>query len=219
MLGLQDTTALLLAGGRGLRMGGVDKGLQPFQGQALAQHVLQRLAGQGPPGLHGVVINANRNPETYRALGEASFSQDQVQLIPDQDEAFAGPLAGIQAGLAVCPTALMLVVPCDSPWIPLDMAQRLLLALQLEHADVASVLAPEVQAGGAVQMRSQPVFCLMRTLVAPSLQQFLASGGRKVQAWMDQLRTVHVPFDAAGDDPRAFANANTLEDLRQLEGP
>jgi len=210
---------LVLAGGRGLRMGGVDKGLQPFNGHAMAHHALQRLASQQGGLLHGVIVNANRHPEQYQALGLDAFGARQVTVVPDRDAEFSGPLAGFQAGLDVCPSALMLTVPCDSPLFPPDLATRLLAGLLQANADMAVVLAPEVGRDGSTNLRSQPVFCLMRTTVADSLHAFMENGGRKVDAWTAQLRLVPVPFDAPGDDPRAFANANTLEELRQLEAP
>lgn len=218
---LHDIAALVLAGGRGMRMGGVDKGLQLFNGLPMAQHALQRLQAQQGGALGGAVaqaiVNANRNPEVYRALGEATLGAGRVQVVPDRDSEFAGPLAGFQAGLDACATPLMLTVPCDSPLFPLDMAQRLLAALLQAGADMAVVMAPEAGRDGQVTLRAQPVFCLMRTAVAPGLHAFLSSGGRKVDAWTATLRCTAVPFDAPGDDPRAFANANTLDELRQLE--
>jgi molybdopterin-guanine dinucleotide biosynthesis protein A len=117
----------------------------------------------------------------------------------------------------VCPTPLMLTVPCDSPLFPLDLAQRLLVALVQSGADMAVVMAPEAGRDGLLALRSQPVFCLMHTAAAASLHTFLADGGRKVEAWSAGLLRVQVPFDAPGDDPHAFANANTLDELRQLE--
>lgn len=216
---LGDITALVLAGGRGMRMGGVDKGLQAFNGHAMAQHALQRLAAQQGGPLQGVIINANRHPEQYQALGLAAFGAGQVAVVPDRDAEYAGPLAGFQAGLDVCRSALLLSVPCDSPLFPLDLAARLLSALVRANADVAVVVAPEVGRDGSAGLRSQPVFCLMRATVSDSLNAFMAAGGRKVDAWTEQLRLVHVAFDAPSDDPRAFANANTLDELRHLEKP
>lgn len=216
---LADITALVLAGGRGTRMGGVDKGLQAFNGHAMAQHALQRLASQQGGSVHGVIVNANRHPEQYQALALTAFDAGQVTVVPDRDVEYAGPLAGFQAGLDVCSSALMLTVPCDSPLFPLDLATRLLVALVHADADLAVVLAPEASRDGSVSMRSQPVFCLMRTAVAGSLHSFMAAGGRKVDAWTAPLRLVQVAFDRPTDDPRAFANANTLDELRQLENP
>src|ERR1700679_2049327 len=113
-----DITGLILAGGRGSRMGGVEKGLQIYSGRPLAQHTLERLRPPVPP----VMVNANRNQETYRALNVPVWS-DQV---PD----FPGPLAGMLAGLAHCDTALMATVPCDTPNFPLDLVARLAGGLQ-----------------------------------------------------------------------------------------
>jgi molybdopterin-guanine dinucleotide biosynthesis protein A len=216
---LSDITALVLAGGRGMRMGGVDKGLQAFNGHAMAQHAMQRLGAQQGGHLHGIIINANRHPEQYQALALAAFNAEQVAVVPDRDTEYAGPLAGFQAGLDVCNSALMLTVPCDSPLFPLDLAVRLLAALTQADADMAVVQAPEAGRDGTVSLRSQPVFCLMRSAVADSLHAFMAAGGRKVDAWTAQLRLVQVAFDLPTDDPRAFANANTLDELRQLEKP
>ena len=217
---LGDTTALVLAGGRGLRMGGVDKGLQPFRGQPMAQHALQRLAAQlgGPlQGLHSVLINANRNADDYLALGEAGWGAGRVRVFADRVPDFSGPLAGFQAGLDLCTSPLLLTVPCDSPLFPLDLAQRLLDALNTARADIAVVQAPEVGRDGQPSLRSQPVFCLMRASLLGSLTRFLEGGGRKVDAWTAQHSVVQVPFNLAGDDPHAFANANTLDELRLLE--
>lgn len=198
-------------------MGGVDKGLQAFAGRPLATHALQRLVSQQGVRLHGVCISANRHIESYAALGSAVFGADRVQVVPDLDASFAGPLAGFAAAWQACPTDWMLAVPCDSPRFPLDMAQRLYAAAQAAGADMATVLAPQDDAGGTPQLRLQPVFCLMHRRVAAGLHTYLAGGGRKVGAWSGSLQRVQVPFDAPGDDPRAFANANTLDELRQLE--
>ena len=214
---LRDITALVLAGGRGLRMGGVDKGLQPFRGQPMAQHALQRLAAQQGGALYGVLINANRNPEDYLALGETAWGVGHVRVFADRVPDFSGPLAGFQAGLDLCESPLLLTVPCDSPLFPLDLAPRLLAALNAAQADIAVVQAPEAGRDGAIALRSQPVFCLMKAGLRDSLTHFLEGGRRKVDAWTAQHRVVQVPFNATGDDPHAFANANTLDELRLLE--
>jgi molybdenum cofactor guanylyltransferase len=212
-----DITALVLAGGRGVRMGGVDKGLQPFRGQPMAQHALQRLSQQQGGPIHGVLINANRNAEDYLALGAATWPGGQVQVCADRVADFSGPLAGFQAGLDVCRSALLLSVPCDSPLFPLDLAARMLQALNAETADVAVAQALEVGRDGLPSLRSQPVFCLMKASLGESLAEFLKGGGRKVDAWTALHRVVQVPFNLAKDDPHAFANANTLDELRLLE--
>ncbi len=215
--GIDDITALVLAGGRGARMGGADKGLQPFRGKPLVQHALARLAGQDGGPLHGVLVNANRNTELYLQQAQTCFGSGTAMVVADRVQDFSGPLAGFEAGLALCSSPLLLTVPCDSPLFPLDLARRLLDALLAAEADVA--VAQALEAGPADQpvMRSQPVFCLMKASLHQSLSAFLASGGRKIDAWTAQHRVVDVPFNTAADDPRAFANANTLDELRSLE--
>lgn len=220
---LSNTIALVLAGGRGSRMGGVDKGLETFRGQPLVETALQRLALQSGGPVRGVIINANRNAEVYTTLGQRILGASPtaetalIAVVPDTLNDFAGPLAGFLVGLQHCESAYMLTVPCDSPLFPLDLGQRLMDALLVDAADIAMVSAPEVGRDGAVKLRSQPVFCLMKTSVLASLTQFLTEGGRKIDAWTALHRVVQVTFDAPGDDPQAFANANTLVELRALE--
>jgi molybdopterin-guanine dinucleotide biosynthesis protein A len=203
MIPAHDITGLILAGGRGARMGGADKGLQNFNGMPLALHTLMRLQMQ----VGEVLINANRNLAAYESFG-ASVWHD---ALPD----FAGPLAGFMTGLEHCDTPWLLTVPCDTPLFPLDLVQRLAEAAEAQDAEIAMACAPE--ADGA--LRPQPVFCLLRRELMESLHLFTQGGGRKIDAWTGQHRTVHVHFNAPGDDPRAFFNANTLDELRQLESP
>ena len=214
---LAQTTALVLAGGRGSRMGGVDKGLQLFRGRPLVETALQRLAMQAGGPLQAVLINANRNADAYAAAGQRSLGLIEHQVVADTLDDFAGPLAGFLVGLQHCHSAYLLTVPCDSPLFPLDLAARLLAALERENADIAMVTAPEQGRDGVVQPRSQPVFCLMRATLRDSLAQFLAQGGRKIDVWTALHRLVLVPFVSPSDDPQAFANANTLDELRSLE--
>jgi molybdopterin-guanine dinucleotide biosynthesis protein A len=197
-------TGLILAGGRGSRMGGSDKGLQNFHGLPLALQTLMRLQLQSLP-LQEVLINANRNLAAYESLG--------VPVWPDSIDGFAGPLAGFQTGLERCETPLMLTVPCDTPLFPLDLVERLAAALDAQDADLAMAAAHEPD--GAV--RTQPVFCLLKTDLLESLVKFTQAGGRKIDAWTAQHRCAIVPFDLPGDSPHAFANANTLAELQQLE--
>jgi molybdopterin-guanine dinucleotide biosynthesis protein A len=197
-------TGLILAGGRGSRMGGTDKGLQNFHGLPLALQTLMRLQLQSLP-LQEVLINANRNLAAYEALG--------VPVWPDSIDGFAGPLAGFQTGLERCETPLMLTVPCDTPLFPLDLVERLFQAMDEQNADVA--MAAALEADGTV--RPQPVFCLIKTELLESLVKFTQSGGRKIDAWTAQHRCAIVPFDLPDDSPQAFANANTLAELQQLE--
>ena len=197
-------TGLVLAGGRGTRMGGSDKGLQNFRGLPLALQTMMRLQLQSLP-LQEVMINANRNLAAYESLG--------VPVWPDSIEGFAGPLAGFMTGLERCETPLLLTVPCDSPLFPLDLAERLWQAMRAQGADLAMAAAPEED--GAV--RPQPVFCLLKMELLESLVKFTQGGGRKIDAWTAQHRCAIVAFDATGDSPHAFANANTLAELQQLE--
>ena len=188
-------TGLILAGGRGSRMGGVDKGLQVYQGQPLALHALLRLA----PQVGELMINANRNIGAYESMG--------VPVWPDALPDYAGPLAGFLTGLEHCETAYLVTVPCDSPAFPLDLVERLAAALEAADAEVA--MAATVEQG---QLQVQPVFCLMRASLMESLVAFTQGGQRKIDRWTAQHRCVNVPFD----DSAAFVNANTLDDLRRL---
>ncbi len=207
MINPTDITALILAGGRGSRMGGVDKGLQNFNGMPLALHTLTRLQMSG--GVGQIMINANRNLAAYESFG--------VPVWPDVLADYAGPLAGFLTGLERCETPYLLTVPCDTPLLPLDLAQRLAAALEAEDADIAMAAAPEAGRDGRMQVRTQPVFCLLRTELLESLVRFTQDGGRKIDAWTALHPTSVVAFDAPGDDPQAFFNANTLAELQQLE--
>jgi len=186
-------------------MGGVDKGLQTFNGIPLALHTLLRLQMQTGQ----VMINANRNLAAYEAFG--------TPVWPDVVADYAGPLAGFMTGLERCETPFMVTVPCDTPRFPLDLVARLATGLMQQQADLAMAVAPETDAQGIQQLRPQPVFCLLRIELLESLVAFVHQGGRKIDAWTDQLKTALVAFDQPGDDPMAFANANTLTELKQLE--
>jgi molybdopterin-guanine dinucleotide biosynthesis protein A len=201
----QDITGLILAGGRGSRMGGVDKGLQNFNGIPLALHTLMRLG----PQVESVMVNANRNLSAYESFGASVW--------PDASADFAGPLSGFLVGLERAETPYVLTVPCDTPRLPLDLAERLAEALIREDADIAMAAAPETDEHGQTQIRTQPVFCLLKIELSESLVKFTHNGGRKIDAWTAQHKTVVVPFDAEGDDPLAFANVNTLTELQALE--
>jgi molybdopterin-guanine dinucleotide biosynthesis protein A len=209
MMRMPDSTApaitgLILAGGRGSRMGGTDKGLQNFRGMPLALHALMRLQMQSLAP-EETLINANRNLSAYESLG--------VPVWPDSIDGFAGPLAGFLTGLERCETPLLLTVPCDSPLFPLDLAERLYTALSQENADMAMAAAQEADG----QVRAQPVFCLLKTGLLESLVKFTQSGGRKIDAWTAQHHCALVPFDGPEDNALAFSNANTLAELQQLE--
>lgn len=186
-------TGILLAGGRGSRMGYVDKGLQTFNGKAMVAHVLERLA----PQVDEVLINANQNLDQYAAFGH--------RVIADEITGFVGPLAGFERGLTHASFDLLVTAPCDSPFLPANLVARLQAALESGGGELS------VAKTGA---QAHPVFCLMRREVLPSLRAFLASGGRKIDLWYKTLKVVEVNFD---DQQEAFRNINTLEEKRALE--
>jgi len=192
----ESISGLILAGGRGTRMGHVDKGLQPFGGTTMAAHVLARLE----PQVATVAINANRNLDTYAAYG--------VPVWPDDTPDYAGPLAGLQAGLRRCATTYLLTAPCDSPFLPADLAERLHEGLRAAGADLAVAVTEE---NGRRQVH--PVFCLLKASLEPVLSAYLDGGGRRMDGWYPQIKVTEVLFDAAD----AFRNINTLDELRELD--
>jgi molybdopterin-guanine dinucleotide biosynthesis protein A len=187
-------TGVVLAGGQGRRMGGVDKGLRPLRGRPMVAWVIERLQ----PQVDEVLINANQNLDRYAAFGH--------RVIPDAIGGFAGPLAGLQRGLTEAAHELVLTVPCDSPFLPADLAARLMAALDRESADLTVARTGD---------QPHPVFCLCRRNVLPGLTAFLEGGGRKIDAWYAALRVAEVAFD---DQAAAFRNINTREELAAAEG-
>jgi molybdopterin-guanine dinucleotide biosynthesis protein A len=192
----QDITGLVLAGGRGSRMGGVDKGLQNHRGLPLALHALLRLQ----PQVGQLMLNANRNLGAYEALG--------APVWPDPIGDFQGPLVGFLVGLQHAETPWVATVPCDTPDFPADLVARLSTAIEQRGADIAYATTLE---GGLEQ--PHPVFCLMPIALHDSLLAFLDGGGRKIDAWFAQHRAVGVRFA----DADAFFNANTAEELAKLQ--
>lgn len=190
---MEAVTGVVLAGGLGRRMGGVDKGLQPLRGKPMVQWVIERFALQ----VDEVLINANQNLETYGGFGH--------RVIPDAIGGFAGPLAGLHRGLNEASHELVATVPCDSPFLPRDLVPRLRAALELENAGLAVARTGD---------QLHPVFCVCRRTVLPSLTAFLESGGRKIDAWYSALQVVEVRFD---DQPDAFSNINTESELRGFD--
>jgi molybdopterin-guanine dinucleotide biosynthesis protein A len=184
---MEGVTGIVLAGGQGRRMGGVDKGLQPLRGKPMAAWVLERLA----PQVDEILVNANQNLEAYARFG--------YRVVPDAIGGFAGPLAGLHAGLAAAAHPLAVTVPCDSPFLPPDLVARLRGALGAHDLAVAKTGA-----------QPHPVFSLVRRAVRDHLAAFLAGGGRKIDAWYATLKVVEVPFD---DQAEAFRNINTREEL------
>lgn len=187
-----DIAGVILAGGQGRRMGMIDKGLQPFSGETLVRRVLRRLA----PQVATVLISANRNLDRYRELG--------CPVVTDRIPGFAGPLAGLQAAFFASDVPLIVTVPCDSPFLPEDLVQRLRAGLEAKDADIA------VPRTGTQVHRA---FGLMRREIQPGLEAFLDSGERRVGLWQASLNVAEVEFD---DQPDAFSNINTPEELMRL---
>jgi molybdenum cofactor guanylyltransferase len=182
-------SGIVLAGGQGRRMGGVDKGLQLLHGQPMVAHVLSRFR----PQVAEVVINANQNVEAYAEFGH--------RVIGDELSGFAGPLAGLHAGMKAAMHPVVVTVPCDSPFLPADLVARLQAAL--DDNDLAVAKTGD---------RSHPVFAMVRTRFRENLEAFLASGGRKIDAWYGALKFIEVRFD---DEADAFRNINTIEELKR----
>ena len=195
-MGIAEITGLVLAGGRGSRMGGVDKGLQIHLGMPLAMQALLRLG----PQVGALMINANRNLGAYESMG--------VPVWPDAQLDYPGPLAGFLAGLEHCETPYLVTVPCDTPNFPTDLVARLAQALVAQDAEIA--MAATLEQG---RQQVQPVFCLMAANLLESLVLFTQSGQRKIDRWAGQQRCATVLFD----DADAFFNANTLADLQRLQ--
>ncbi len=219
MIAPADVTGLVLAGGRGSRMGGADKGLLPLHGVPLALHAARRLQ----PQVGRVAINANRHLDQHAAWG--------LPVWPDADTAgFLGPLAGILAGLRRCETPWLACVPCDSPAFPADLVARLAVGAEEAGVPLAVACAPHpapdtgtsvdpVNTTASRTLRVQPVFCLLRAELAEPLATYLAGGGRKAGAWMAGLPHARVAFDRPGDDPAAFDNLNTPADWARVGAP
>ena len=182
-------TGVILAGGLGRRMGGIDKGLQELRGQTMVHRVIERLA----PQVDELLINANRNVERYAAFGH--------RVVPDRIPDYAGPLAGLHAALSAAAQPLVATVPCDSPFLPADLVSRLFSALTATNADLAVARTFD---------QPHPVFCLCKREVLPHLSEFLAGGGRRFEQWYATLKAVEVAFD---DEAEAFENINTREEL------
>ena len=185
----QPVTGVILAGGLGRRMGGIDKGLVAFNGRPMVAHVIARLKPQADE----ILINANRNADQYRAWG--------YRVIADAIEGFAGPLAGLERGLAEARHELVVTAPCDSPFLPTVLVERLHASMRSANADLAVARTGD---------QPHPVFCLCKRSLHAHLRSYLAAGGRKIDAWYSTLAVVAVAFD---DQPDAFSNINTLDEL------
>jgi molybdenum cofactor guanylyltransferase len=197
----EQITGLILAGGRGSRMGHVDKGLQPFRGKPMAAHVIEGLS----PQVASVAINANQNLDQYAAFG--------VPVWPDDLQGFEGPMAGLETGLRRCTTDYLVTAPCDSPFLPADLVERLSAALDADDADLALAETEEPDDSGEMRVQPHPVFALVKKSALPHLANFLATGGRRMDGWYGAIKVVRVRFD----DASAFRNINTLRELQQFE--
>lgn len=188
-----EITGVVLAGGRARRMGGMDKGLVEVEGKPMVVHALERLR----PQVGAVLINANRNLDTYRRLGDC-------EVVADMLGDFAGPLAGMASAMAAARTRYVLTVPCDSPLLAPDLGRRLYAAMR--EADAEGSVAHDRE-------RMQPVFALLRTDLRRSLVEYLEGGGRKIDLWYAEHRLARGDFS---DHPETFLNINTPQDRELL---
>lgn len=191
---IQNITGVILAGGRAKRMGGQDKGLVSVRGQPMIKLIIEQLALQ----VNDIIINANRNIEQYKLFNHP--------IISDHDsDNFYGPLAGMLSTMKASNTDYILSVPCDSPFLPLNLSERLLTVLLNHNADISVVHDGE---------RMQPVFALIATRLTDSLQAFLDNGDRKIDLWYKQHHTVLADFS---DYKNISLNINTPDELKKLE--
>ena len=190
-MNLNDTTAVILAGGRARRMGGQDKGLIRLGGKPIIQYIIAALEHQAKT----LIINANRHRAEYAGYG--------FKVIADERAGFCGPLAGMAGAMHIIDTDYMATAPCDSPFIPPDLVARLSEALLREAADIS------VAHDGR---RMQPVFCLLKRSLGASLNAYLGAGGRKIDHWFARHKLARADFS---DRPGAFANINTPADIEQ----
>ena len=193
MTQISDITAVILAGGKGRRMQGKDKGLIELNGKLLIQHVISAIA----PQVGQLVINANRNMSQYADLG--------YPIVSDTMDDYQGPLAGFLATMSSIDTSELVSVPCDGPLLPHDLVERLVMARDQAAADIAVVHDGK---------RLQPVYALMPTRLKQDLKAFLDSGERKIDLWYARHKVVHVDFS---DIPEAFININTPQERDDLQ--
>lgn len=192
-LALDAVTAVILAGGRGSRMQGHDKGLVLFTGKPLIKQVIDRLTPQIPR----ILINANRHQHDYAQLGYVVFADTH----PD----FAGPLAGIAAAFAQTNSDWIITVPCDTPYLPAEYVVRMCAAASATRIYVATSSA-----------YLQPTFGLWPRECLPALTTFLAQGNRAMHVFLNDQKAIEVDFS---DCDEAFTNINTLNELSQLQNP
>lgn len=191
-----DVTGIVLAGGQGSRMKMADKGLQLLHGKPMVRHVIDRLR----PQVSTLMISANRNQDVYAAFGYPVYADDPLD--------FSGPLAGFLTGLRHCETMYLVTVPCDVPFLSRHLVEDLHRSLEDKQADIAVAVS-----GSGKYCRIQPVFCLMKTSLAPGLENYLKGGGRRIDKWYASLNVATTCFD----DGQAFENINTPDDLERLQ--
>lgn len=192
-ISMNDVTGVVLAGGQARRMEGQDKGLVLLNNKPMIEYVIEALR----PQVGHLLINANRNHNKYSEYG--------FEIVSDELSGYHGPLAGMASALNIIQTPYMLTAPCDSPFIPDDLAQRLITALETENADISVAHSGE---------RMQPVFCLMKKQLLSSMNDFLNQGERKIDKWFKQHTLAIADFS---DIPKTFDNLNTIEDIKTVE--
>jgi molybdenum cofactor guanylyltransferase len=192
-ISIDDITGVILAGGQARRMEGQDKGLVLLNEKPMIEYVIETLE----PQVSNLLINANRNHDKYSAYG--------FKVVSDELSGYCGPLAGMASSLNSIKTSYMLTVPCDTPFIPNDLVQRLITSLETEDADISVAHNGE---------RMQPVFCLMKKELMSSMNDFLSQGERKIDKWFKQHALAITDFS---DIPKTFDNLNTIEDIKSVE--
>lgn len=190
---VEDLTGLVLAGGQARRMGGLDKGLVPLAGRPMIEYVLEALR----PQVGRLLVNANRNLDAYARYG--------VPIVPDAEEGFLGPLAGVSSALATVETPYLLTVPCDTPLLAPDLAACMVRALAAAGADLAVAHDGE---------RQQPVFLLLKRELAPDLRAYLAGGDRKIDLWFARHRVAEADLRHRRD---SFINVNDADERQRVE--
>ena len=186
-------SGVIVAGGRGSRLGGREKGLVELAGRPMIGYVIAALQ----PQVDELLINANRELDRYRHF--------DLRVVSDTLPDYQGPLAGIAVALEQAANDLVLVVPCDAPLLPCDLAVR--LRTKLERAGAEFCLPHDGE-------RLQPSFLLLRRTLLPSIREFLAGGERKLLLWIESRNPAIADFS---DQPGAFFNVNTEEERRQAE--
>jgi molybdenum cofactor guanylyltransferase len=185
----ENITGLILAGGRGTRAGGKDKGLITWRGRSLVAHVAERVA----PQVCHLMLSCNRNTDIYRTIVN--------DTVTDQRADYQGPLAGIESAASKLQTPYLLVTACDTPKVPLDLAQRLYHSLAQDKTSARISVAWD----GA---RNQYLCALIGRDALPSLSAYLNQGGRTVRDWYGGVGFVTVDFSSHS---ASFENLNKLQ--------